>query len=222
MADKLPAMQEAFVREYLVDLNATQAAIRAGYSEKTAHVQGPRLLGNVRVAAAITTAKNALAERHQVDLDTIVAEWVKIGFAEITDVMEWGQTVMVPVSPDDPEATFITVPNPKAGEKDEDDEKAIAVKAHTPMALIPSLRLSKAMRGAVCEVKQTPHGLAIKMHDKLAALERLYRHLAPEKAAGVNVTVNQLAVNVTNFTAEFDELLHDHLSRSEEPPTLDS
>src|SRR6266852_1828810 len=45
--------QTRFVAEYLKDLNATQAYIRAGYSSKGADVSGPRLLGNARVAAAI-------------------------------------------------------------------------------------------------------------------------------------------------------------------------
>ncbi len=43
----LTPKQARFVEEYLIDLNATQAAIRAGYSAKTAEVQGSRLLGNV-------------------------------------------------------------------------------------------------------------------------------------------------------------------------------
>lgn len=53
--------QAAFAREYAIDKNATQAAIRAGYSAKTAHSQGPRLLGNVEVRAEIerTLAKSA-------------------------------------------------------------------------------------------------------------------------------------------------------------------
>jgi phage terminase small subunit len=58
MADKtgLTAKQAQFVAEYLIDLNATQAAIRVGYSEKTANIQGPRLLSNVSIAAAISEA----------------------------------------------------------------------------------------------------------------------------------------------------------------------
>ena len=46
---KLTPKQKMFVEEYLIDLNATQAAIRAGYSEKTAYSQGERLLKNVEV-----------------------------------------------------------------------------------------------------------------------------------------------------------------------------
>lgn len=60
MAGKLTPKQERFVAEYLVDLNATQAAIRAGYSEKTADRIGPELLGKTCVAAAI---QSAMAER---------------------------------------------------------------------------------------------------------------------------------------------------------------
>jgi hypothetical protein len=49
--------QERFVEEFLIDLNATQAAIRAGYSEKTAKSQGQRLLTNVDIAAAFARAQ---------------------------------------------------------------------------------------------------------------------------------------------------------------------
>lgn len=56
MAD-LTARQERFVAEFLICLNATKAAIKAGYAEKNADVQGPRLLGNVRVAAAVEAGK---------------------------------------------------------------------------------------------------------------------------------------------------------------------
>lgn len=236
--------QAAFVREYLVDLNATQAAIRAGYAESSAKVTGHRLLTNANVAEAINQAKTALAERHEVSLDMVVAEWVKIGFAEVTDVVEWGATVMVPCSPDDPDATLIRTDGSEADFPDEPEEDrepqphggalkrtrrvvpadVIAMKAHTPMALVPSSRLSKAMRGAIAEVKETPSGLAVKMHDKMAALAKLYDHLKPQPAAGntVNLNVGQLQLNLTQYTAEFDELLNDHLARSEGPSSLDS
>ncbi len=82
--------QQRFVAEYLVDLNATQAAIRAGYSAKTADVQGPRLLGNVGVASAIAAARARLASKHDVTLDRIVSELAKIGFANMSDFMRVG------------------------------------------------------------------------------------------------------------------------------------
>ena len=64
--------QEEFVRQYLIDRNATQAAIRAGYSEKTAHVQGPRLLANVSVAAAIRKATEKHSERVELKADDVI------------------------------------------------------------------------------------------------------------------------------------------------------
>lgn len=60
---KLSAKQEQFCREYLVDLNATQAAIRAGYSAKTAQEQASRLLSNVMVAARLAELKRERAEK---------------------------------------------------------------------------------------------------------------------------------------------------------------
>ena len=59
MTDTAPLTpkQDQFVKEYLVDLNATQAAIRAGYSAKTANEQGSRLLANAKVSAAIAEAR---------------------------------------------------------------------------------------------------------------------------------------------------------------------
>ena len=57
VAQMMTPKQQRFVAEYLVDLNATQAAIRAGYSARTASSQGERLLRNVEVAAALGKAQ---------------------------------------------------------------------------------------------------------------------------------------------------------------------
>lgn len=65
--------QERFVQEYLVDLNATQAAIRAGYSAKTANEQGARLLTNVSVRSAIQKAMDARSERTGITADYVLA-----------------------------------------------------------------------------------------------------------------------------------------------------
>ena len=61
MGKDLNHRQERFVQEFLVDLNATQAAIRAGYSKKGAHVRGSELLSNRKVALAVEGAKASLA-----------------------------------------------------------------------------------------------------------------------------------------------------------------
>lgn len=77
---KLTPKQEMFVKEYLVDLNATQAAVRAGYSEKTANAQGSRLLANVNIRAYIEKAQAERAEKLQLD-----ADWVLRRLKEISD-----------------------------------------------------------------------------------------------------------------------------------------
>jgi len=84
---KLRPKQERFVAEYLIDLNATQAAIRAGYSEKTATEQGSRLLTNVKVQDAIAKGQSKTAEKLEITKDRIVEELAKIGFSNMLDYM---------------------------------------------------------------------------------------------------------------------------------------
>ena len=68
----LTAKQARFVEEYLIDLNATQAAIRAGYSARNADKIGPELLGKTRVAAAIQDAKETRSERTGITQDEVI------------------------------------------------------------------------------------------------------------------------------------------------------
>lgn len=75
---KLTDKQTAFVREYLVDLNATQAAIRAGYSERTASRIGPQLLGKTWVREAIETAQAKRARRVEVTQDYVLSNLVEV------------------------------------------------------------------------------------------------------------------------------------------------
>src|SRR5690606_2634547 len=77
---QLPTKQERFVEEYLIDLNATAAAIRAGYSAKTAHVQGPRLLSNVRVRARVDECLAEISTRTGVTVERIERELARIAF----------------------------------------------------------------------------------------------------------------------------------------------
>ena len=94
---KLTAKQQRFVDEYLIDLNATQAAIRAGYSEKTARSQGQRLLTNVDIARVIKKAQSAISERNLVTQDDVIrgllteAEWMGEGSSHSARVQAWSQ-----------------------------------------------------------------------------------------------------------------------------------
>ena len=75
---KLTDKQMRFVEEYLIDLNATAAAKRAGYSAKTANEQGPRLLVNVSIAAEIQRRKRERQDRVEITQDLIVQEAYKL------------------------------------------------------------------------------------------------------------------------------------------------
>ena len=87
---KLTAKQQRFVDEYLIDLNATQAAIRAGYSEKTAQEQASRLLSNVMVRQAIEQRKKDREKRTEITQDKVLNEISKIAFGDARNVMSWG------------------------------------------------------------------------------------------------------------------------------------
>ncbi len=68
----LTPKQARFVEEYLIDLNATQAAIRAGYSERTANEQGAQLLAKLSIQAAVAEAMAARSERLKIDADWVL------------------------------------------------------------------------------------------------------------------------------------------------------
>lgn len=84
----LTAKQKAFVQEYLVDLNATAAARRAGYSPKTADRIGPELLGKTCVAQAIQEAMQKRQERVEVSQDYVVNKLLEITEKEASDAPE--------------------------------------------------------------------------------------------------------------------------------------
>lgn len=82
---KLSEKQKRFVQEYLVDLNATAAAKRAGYSPKTASEQGARLLANVKVQEEIQKAIEKRQNRVEITQDRVLQELASIAFAKGTD-----------------------------------------------------------------------------------------------------------------------------------------
>jgi phage terminase small subunit len=81
----LSERQKAFVREYIIDLNGTQAAIRAGYSKKTARQQGSTLLSYPNIQAALSTAVQERAERTEVAADDVVRELAILAFSDISN-----------------------------------------------------------------------------------------------------------------------------------------
>ena len=83
----MTAKQDRFVEEYLVDLNATQAALRAGYSEKTAMVIGSENLKKPEINKAVADALNARRLRTEVTQDRVLEELALVAFADMPDEM---------------------------------------------------------------------------------------------------------------------------------------
>ena len=98
---KLTEKQQRFVDEYLIDLNATQAAIRAGYSAKTANEQGSRLLANVKIQQAISEKMAERSKRTGINQDRVIIELARIAFVKMTDIVDSDGEIRSDASEDD-------------------------------------------------------------------------------------------------------------------------
>lgn len=88
MSDIKTDQQLRFAQEYIIDLNATQAAIRAGYSAKTASEQASRLLGKVKVQDEIARLKQERSERTQIDADWVLSRLAAEVEADMADLVD--------------------------------------------------------------------------------------------------------------------------------------
>lgn len=146
--------QEQFISEYLIDLNATQAAIRAGFSKRTAYSQGQRLLKNVEVQGAITEAQAKRAERLEITADKWLRELAIIGFSDLAD--------------------YIEINN---------DTGAIRAKGFEEMSEAKSRALESIQEDRIVredakgEQSIVNEKVKFKLHDKLSALEKIGKHL---------------------------------------------
>lgn len=159
--NELTAKQRAFVREYLVDLNATQAAIRAGYSEKTANEIGAENLAKPSIRSAIDAAMKKRADRTDITADRVLKELAKIGFADIRKAIKWQGTL---VTEED---------NPDGG-----DIAVIKSVVTNNVQLISSEDIDDETAAAISEISQNSNGgIKLKLHDKRAALVDIGKHL---------------------------------------------
>lgn len=88
MKPKLTPRQQRFCEEYLIDLNATQAAIRAGYSEATAHVQGPRLLDKVAIRKFLEERRAERSEETKIDAAWVLKRLAAEAEADVADLYD--------------------------------------------------------------------------------------------------------------------------------------
>lgn len=91
---KLTMKQKRFVEEYLVDLNATQAAIRAGYSVQTANEQGSQNLAKLSIQSAIAIKMAERSRRTGINQDRVIMELAKIAFLNPTDVIDMDEATV--------------------------------------------------------------------------------------------------------------------------------
>lgn len=172
----LTPKQAQFVREYLIDLNATQAAIRAGYSAKTAYSIAEQNLRKLEVKAAIDKAMETRAERTQITADRVLEELALVGFFRLGECLR--------ITPD--------------------GEPYLDLSGATPeqLAAIAETQTEDVIEGRG-EDSRTIRKVKVKFHDKLSALEKIGKHLGMFKdrvehsgPGGEPVTVN---VNLTDF-----------------------
>lgn len=88
--------QKRFVEEYLVDLNATQAAIRAGYSARSANKIAAENMAKPGIRARIDTAMAELSKRTGVNQERVIRELAKVAFANSADVIDFETAELLP------------------------------------------------------------------------------------------------------------------------------
>lgn len=154
--------QERFCQEYLIDLNATQAAIRAGYSESTAGQIGEQNLKKLEIETYISELKAERTKRTEIKADDVVKELANIGFSKIDDyVSVIEQTKETPaIEGDDEHQTF---------------EPTIITYKAVDIKLTKDISPDKVR--AISSIKQGRDGIEIKLHDKVKSLELLGKHL---------------------------------------------
>jgi len=145
---------ECFAQEYIIDNNRTKAAERAKYSKKTAHVQGSRLLSNVKIQQRIAELRAKREERTQVTQDKVVKELALLGFSDLKD--------------------YITIDNLTGAIQAKGFEE---MPGETSRAL-QSIKEDRVIKEDADGKKTTVYDkVSFKMHDKIRALEILARHL---------------------------------------------
>jgi phage terminase small subunit len=174
---KLTAKQKAFCEEYMIDLNATQAAIRAGYSKDTAQEQSSRLLSNVMVQEYVSHLQEARSKRTEITADRVIKELGKLAFGNISNLYnEAGELAHPQKLPEEVSATITEVTERSLGGEDPMIERKY--KVADKKASLELLGRHLSIFNDKVKVEQT-HDI-----DKLeAAMEKL-------KLAGIDLEAN--------------------------------
>ena len=196
----LNGKQLCFVREYLVDLNATQAAIRAGYSSNGAQVQGARLLTNAMVAAEIKKGMAEREKRTDITQDKVLRRWWDIAMADASELTalhyrccrhchginherQWKDEAEFERAKAEAKANDTSPPNNDGGygyNPTRDPAPGCPKcfgEGTMHVHLADTRKLSQAGRMLFDGVKETKFGIEIKVQDRGKALENVARHL---------------------------------------------
>lgn len=183
----LTPKQRRFVDEYLIDLNATQAAIRAKYSVKTAASIGEENLRKPEIAEAVLQRMKDREKRTEITQDKVLTELAKIGFSDIRKVVRWGETMVRMVDAEEGEGEDLV---PYHG-----------------LALIDSTEVDDDTAAAIAEVSQGRDGLKVKFHDKKGALVEIARHLGMFTAKGhAELDLELKRIEIAKKQAELEQL----------------
>lgn len=157
--ENLTEKQRLFCIYYVKSFNATQSAIKAGYSPESAHVEGSRQLRNDKVANEIRRIKAEMRKGIFIDAMDVLDKWIKIAFADITDYLTFGSNEYVSRD-EDGEIRY-----------DENDQPIYYNLSHV------TLNESDTVDGSlITEVKQGKDGISLKLADKMRALEMLTKY----------------------------------------------
>ena len=163
---RLTPKQQMFVKEYLIDLNATQAALRAGYSPKTAKQTGTENLSKPIIQAEIQKHMNERVERVEITADRILQELGAIAFNDVNNVVYVD--------------TREYVSGWKVVQKETEDQPEIKEPLYSTaqMVVVKDLsELTPLQRKSIASIKQGKEGIEIKFHDKIKAAELLGKHM---------------------------------------------
>lgn len=149
----IKARQEEFCRQYLIDLNGKQAAIRAGYSARTAEFQASRLLSNVKVKQNLQKLQAEARTKSDITREEVLSELGAIIRAKITNYMTFdgGRIVW---------KDFSTLPEAQI----------------------------KAIEG----IKETRHGIELKLHGKSWSIERICKILGFDSPAIIDLNIDKM------------------------------
>ena len=164
---KMTPKQERFCHEYLIDMNGTQAAIRAGYSKKGADVRASMLLANVKIQQYLQNMQDNRAFRTNIKADRVIEEIARVALANLSDVLVTENIYRDVID------KFGNVTKELIGTR-------------TRLAVDSTDDLPPEIRAAIQSMKHNGKdgSFEVKMHPKTQALEQLAKHLglyAPEK-----------------------------------------